>query len=79
MYHPNSGGVKFNNISGKEIDLIALRNRVGLVAQETQLFAGTIRENLLFVKPTATDEECIMALTSASANTLIDRGDKGGQ
>lgn len=77
LYHPTSGGVKFNGISGKEIDLIALRNRIGLVAQETQLFAGTIRENLLFVKPTATDEECIAALTSASANTLIDRGDKG--
>lgn len=77
LYHPTTGGVKFNGISGKEIDLIALRNRIGLVAQETQLFAGTIRENLLFVKPTATDEECIAALTSASANTLIDRGDKG--
>lgn len=77
LYHPTNGGVKFNGISGKEIDLIALRNRIGLVAQETQLFAGTIRENLLFVKPTATDEECIAALTSASANTLIDRGDKG--
>lgn len=77
LYHPTSGGVKFNGISGKDIDLIALRNRIGLVAQETQLFAGTIRENLLFVKPTATDEECIAALTSASANTLIDRGDKG--
>ncbi len=77
LYHPNSGSVKFNGISGKEIDLIALRNRIGLVAQETQLFAGTIRENLLFVKPTATDEECIEALTSASANTLIDRGGKG--
>jgi ATP-binding cassette subfamily B protein len=77
LYHPTSGEVKFNGISGKNIDLIALRNRIGLVAQETQLFAGTIRENLLFVKPTATDEECIAALTSASANTLIDRGDKG--
>ncbi len=77
LYHPNSGEVKFNGISGKDIDLIALRNRIGLVAQETQLFAGTIRENLLFVKPTATDAECISALTSASANTLIDRGDKG--
>lgn len=77
LYHPTSGEVKFNGISGKNIDLVALRNRIGLVAQETQLFAGTIRENLLFVKPTATDEECIAALTSASANTLIDRGDKG--
>ncbi len=77
LYHPTRGTVEFNNLSGEEIDLIALRNRIGLVAQDTQLFAGTIRENLLFVRPNATDKECIDALTAASANTLIDRGDKG--
>lgn len=77
LYHPTSGEVKFNGLSGKNIDLIALRNRIGLVAQETQLFAGTIRENLLFVKPDATDAECISALTAASANTLIERGEEG--
>lgn len=77
LYHPTKGSVQFNGISGKDIDLIALRNRIGLVAQETQLFAGTIRENLIFVKPDATDKECIDALTAASANTLIERGDKG--
>ena len=77
LYHPTKGTVEFNNISGEEIDLIALRNRIGLVAQETQLFAGTIRENLLFVKPDATDEDAINALKSASAHSLIERGDKG--
>ena len=77
LYHPTKGEVKFNDISGEDIDLIALRNRIGLVAQDTQLFAGTIRENLLFVRPSATDAEAIAALTAASANTLIERGDKG--
>lgn len=77
LYHPSKGEVRFNDISGKDIDLIALRNRIGLVAQETQLFAGTIRENLIFVKPDATDQQCIDALAAASANTLIERGDKG--
>lgn len=77
LYHPTKGQVTFNDISGEEIDLIALRNRIGLVAQETQLFAGTIRENLLFVRPEATDTECIEALRAASAHTLIERGDKG--
>jgi ATP-binding cassette, subfamily B, bacterial len=77
LYHPTKGEVQFNNISGKEIDLIALRNRIGLVAQETQLFAGTIRENLLFVHPNATDQECMNALKAASANTLIERGSEG--
>ena len=77
LYHPTTGTVEFNNTSGKDIDLIALRNRIGLVAQETQLFAGTIRENLIFVNPKATDAECIAALKSASAESLIERGDKG--
>ncbi len=77
LYHPTKGRVEFNGISSQEIDLIALRNRIGLVAQETQLFAGTIRENLLFVRPNATDQEAIKALTAASANSLIERGNKG--
>ncbi len=77
LYQPTAGTVTFNNIPGKEIDFVALRNRIGLVAQDTQLFAGTIRENLLFVRPGATDSECMEALTSASANTLVERGDQG--
>lgn len=77
LYHPSSGQVKFNGIPSTEIDLIALRNRIGLVAQDTQLFAGSIRENLLFVRPDATDGEAIDALRAASAETLIERGDKG--
>lgn len=77
LYHPTKGTVSFNNIPGNEIDFIALRNRIGLVAQDTQLFAGTIRENLLFVRPNATDAECIDALKSASADSLIERGGLG--
>ncbi len=77
LYHPTGGSVKFNGISGKEIDLIALRNRIGLVAQDTQLFAGTVRENLLFVRPEATDDEAIASLKAASALSLIERGGQG--
>ncbi len=77
LYQPTEGVIKFNDIPGKEIDFVALRNRIGLVAQETQLFAGTIRENLLFVRPNATDAECLSALESASAEGLVERGDKG--
>lgn len=73
LYHPTEGQVLFNDIPSTEIDLVSLRNRVGLVAQETQLFSGTIRENLLFVKPTATDAECIEALHAASAQNLLER------
>jgi ATP-binding cassette subfamily B protein len=50
-----------------------LRRRIGLVAQETQLFAGTIRENLLFVKPGANDEEMLRALESAQAKIILDK------
>lgn len=78
LYRPTNGEVKFNGIPSTEIDLVSLRNRVGLVAQETQLFSGTIRENLLFVKPTATDAECIEALHAASAQSLMDRGGETG-
>lgn len=77
LYHPTKGEVTFNDISGSNIDFVALRNRIGLVAQETQLFAGTIRENLLFVRPNATDSEAIAALESASAHTLLERGTAG--
>jgi ATP-binding cassette, subfamily B, bacterial len=77
LYKPTTGKILYNNISGDNIDLIALRNRIGLVAQDTQLFSGTIRENLLFVSPDATDEDCINALKSASAESLLERGDQG--
>ncbi len=77
LYQPTKGKVLFNSIPSSEIDRVALRNRIGLVAQETQLFAGTIRENLLFVKPTATDSECTEALRAASAVSLLERGGKG--
>ena len=77
LYQPTEGQVLFNGISSSEIDRVALRNRIGLVAQETQLFAGTIRENLLFVKPNATDSECTEALRSSSAESLLERGGRG--
>ncbi len=77
LYKPTEGKVLYNGIAGDKIDLVALRNRIGLVAQDTQLFSGTIRENLLFVSPDSSDEDCILALKSASADSLLERGGKG--
>ncbi len=77
LYQPTAGTISFNKTAGNQIDFVALRNRIGLVAQDTQLFAGTIRENLLFVRPDATDSEAIRALESASAHSLLERGGKG--
>jgi ATP-binding cassette subfamily B protein len=66
-----------NGIDASQIDSDALRGRIGLVTQETQLFAGTIRDNLLFVNPKATDAECIEVLRQAAALPIIERGGKG--
>ncbi len=77
LYKPTKGSVQFNDIDSNEIDFVNLRKRIGLVAQETQLFAGTIRDNLLFVKPSATDKECQEALDAAAAQSIVERGQKG--
>jgi ATP-binding cassette subfamily B protein len=54
-----------------------MRRQLGFVTQETQLFSGTIRDNLLFVKSDATDEEMLEALRKASSMQLIDKSEKG--
>lgn len=77
LYAPKEGRVLYNNVSGTEIDLNDLRNKIGFVTQDTQLFSGTIRENLLFVRPNATDEECMEVLKKAACQSLLDRADKG--
>ena len=77
LYIPEQGQIKYNNIDGKNIDFDVLRTQIGFVTQDTQLFAGTIRENLLFVNPSATDEEILDVLQKASCNTLLERADNG--
>lgn len=73
----SSPNISFNGIDSKKIDYNELRNRIGLVSQETQLFAGTIRENLLFVNPDATDKECMTALKHAQALSILKRSKQG--
>jgi ATP-binding cassette subfamily B protein len=77
LYPPVAGQILYNDIPGVEIDLDQLREQIGFVTQDTQLFAGTIRENLLFVNPTATDEECLEVLRRAACQNLLARADKG--
>jgi ATP-binding cassette subfamily B protein len=57
--------------------MLELRQQLGFVTQDAQLFSGTIRENLLFVKPEATDEEVLNALHRASCDNLLARAEKG--
>ncbi|WP_231426527.1 ABC transporter ATP-binding protein [Pedobacter sp. Leaf250] len=77
LYPAKDGEILYNGISSNDIDLDALREKIGFVTQDTQLFSGTIRENLLFVNPTATDEECYKVLNQAACQTLLARADKG--
>ena len=77
LYPPLAGQIRYNGIPGSEIDLDELREQIGFVTQDTQLFAGTIRENLRFVAPQATDEECLLALRQAAADTLLARAPLG--
>jgi ATP-binding cassette subfamily B protein len=73
LYQPNKGNILLNGIEAKDINYDFLRNRVGYVSQETQLFTGTVRENLLFVKAGATDQECKDALELAQALSIIEK------
>jgi ATP-binding cassette subfamily B protein len=72
-----SGDIRYNDISYDDVDLDNLREQIGFVTQDTQLFSGTIRENLLFVNPKATDKECLEVLQQAACQPLLARADKG--
>ena len=77
LYRPLQGEVLYNNLRYDEVRLDELRNQIGFVTQDTQLFSGTIRENLLFVNPGATDAQCIDVLNKAACQSLLARADKG--
>jgi ATP-binding cassette subfamily B protein len=77
LYQPQTGIVRYNGTNAQDIDPEELRAQIGFVTQDTQLFSGTIRENLLFVRPDATDEECMDVLHRAAADSLLARADKG--
>jgi ATP-binding cassette subfamily B protein len=77
LYRPKEGKILYNGHNYDEIDFDQLRERIGFVTQDTQLFSGTIRENLLFVNPSATDEQCLEVLKQAACHTLLERADNG--
>ena len=77
LYRPQLGDIRYDGFSVNDIDLDGLRERIGLVTQDTQLFSGSIRENLLFVNPNATDADCMAVLKKAACNSLMARADKG--
>ncbi len=77
LYTPTTGSISYNGIRYDEINKDELRKQIGFVTQDTQLFAGTIRENMLFVNPEATDAECLEALNNAQCQNLLERGGQG--
>ena len=77
LYKPSHGSLRYNGVDSTEMDFNHLRRKIGLVTQESQLFAGSIRDNLLFVKPEATEQECLEALKNTLLTGIIERGSNG--
>ena len=77
LYQPQEGEILMNGVNTAQIDMSALRNQISFVTQDTQLFAGTIKENLAFVAPNASEEEMLLALTKASCANILDKGGNG--
>jgi len=77
LYQPAIGNILYDGIDAKEINLDELREKIGFVTQDTQLFSDTIRENMLFVNPKASDEDILSALYKASCQGLLARADNG--
>jgi ATP-binding cassette subfamily B protein len=77
LYRPQQGKILYNNLDETEIHFDDLRKQIGFVTQDTNLFSGTIRENLMFVNPAATEEELNEALRKASCVGLLARAEKG--
>ncbi len=77
LYRPQEGKILYNNLDETELRFDDLRSQIGFVTQDTNLFSGTIRENLLFVNPSATEEDLMDALQKAACQNLLARADKG--
>ncbi len=77
LYRPKTGSILYNNLNEEKISFDDLRKQIGFVTQDTQLFSGTIRENLLFVNPAATEADLYDALNKAACQNLLARAEKG--
>ena len=77
LYRPADGEVYFNDVGSRRLRYNEARRQVGYVTQETSLFAGTVRENMLFVRPDATDAQIVVAMDHASCTELLARLPQG--
>ena len=77
LYRPQEGNILYNGIDENNIDFEDLRNQIGFVTQDTQLFSGTIKENLLFVNPAASEKDLLDVLNKAACQHMLARAEKG--
>ena len=77
LYDVTAGKVLFDGTDVRALDLSWLRDSIGVVTQDTYLFNGTIRDNLLYAKPDATDEELLAACDQANVLEFLGRQEKG--
>ena len=77
LYTPNGGEVSYNGVPTTDLRFNRVRRQIGFVTQETYLFAGTIRDNIRFVKPDATDAEIVTAMQQAACAYLLERAPEG--
>lgn len=77
LYTTKEGAIYYNEKNANDIDLLELRQQLGFVTQDAQLFSGTIKDNLLFVKPNATDEEIMSVLEKSACQNLLKRAENG--
>ncbi len=71
FYDPTEGAVLIDGHDLRDVTLDSLRSQIGIVLQETNLFSGTIRDNIAFGRPNASDEEVIAAAKAAAAHDFI--------
>ncbi|WP_274650590.1 ABC transporter ATP-binding protein [Paenibacillus humicola] len=71
FYETSEGSIKIDGTDIKQVKLKSLRDRIGVVQQDVYLFAGTVKENILYGKPGATDEEVVTAARRANAHDFI--------
>lgn len=77
LYSPEEGRVLYNGVDSLDLDIEEVRHQIGFVTQDTQLFSGTIKENLLFVNPKATDEDIYSVLNKSACQNLLARSENG--
>ena len=77
LYDVTEGSVQFDGTDVRQLDLAFLRSQIGIVTQDTYLFNGSIRDNLLYAKPEATEEELVEACKKANIYDFISKQEKG--